>query len=541
MKFILKIIFLTVMSYAIPLAPSEAFKFIIDETKQNISIQLILNPDVYIYKDELKITYNEQDITNTFELKQPKIKENNEVFFDDLKIDFPKYVVKNKDNIKIYYQGCSTEGLCYQPLVASFIYENDRLNLNYANKELRKLELEKMQKERIGSEYENSLLNSSFLISVLTFFMYGLLLSFTPCTLPMVPIISSILAKNSGKSPIFSSIIYVLGMAISYTIAGIVAVLVGSGIQSFFQNSIVIIIFSGIFVALALSMFGLYEFKVPNLIANTINNKSSKLSGVFGIFIMGVLSALIVGPCVAAPLAGLLIYIANTNDMILGASALFFMSIGMGVPLIAIGFGFKFITGAWMKEVNKFFGFLLLAVAIYFLSRVLENVIINTLYAILGICFVIAFGLFESAKNKLKLCLKLPLVIVLIISIFLLDKTYNKQEFISKNEPFIEFIETKESLVLKEKNIIYFTAKWCDNCHIMDKTTFKDKDVIEVLNHYNLIKIDLTSPNDFEQKIAQKYKVFGPPVIIVVDSDGKVIKQIIGLVDAKTLLKELGY
>ena len=540
MKILLQILF-SVFLFAEALTPDEAFKFLIDNNKQFLNIKINLSDDVYLYKDELKITKNEENITTTFNLDGAVIKDDKEVFFNELNFDFPIYAFKNKDNIKIYYQGCSLEGLCYQPLVASFVYENDRLNLKYANKELQKLKKEKLQKEQVGSDYEITLLNSTFIFSLFTFFIYGLLLSLTPCTLPMVPIISSILIKSSGKSPIISSIIYVLGMAISYTIAGVVAALLGSGVQAFFQNQFVIFAFSGIFILLALSMFGFYELKMPNLITNHINSKMSKLNGLIGIFLMGVLSALIVGPCVAAPLAGLLIYIANSNDIILGASALFCMSIGMGIPLIAIGFGFKFITGAWMQNINKFFGFALLCIAIYFLSRVLNEQIINTSYAILGFIFVVYFNLFESAKNKFHLAFKVVLVGVLAFSIILLNKTYNHQEIILENKAKLEFVKEDNNLELKGKNIIYFTAKWCENCKIMDKTTFKDDLVINALNKYNLIKIDLTNPNEFEQAMAEKYKVFGPPVLVIVDGDGKVLKQIVGLVDSNTLLKELDF
>lgn len=530
MKYIFSIIMFVVCAYSSPLTPDEAFKFSVNEDTQSFNINLNISKGVYLYKSELKIIKNNNDITNTFNFHQVDFKDNNEVFFNNLKFDFPKFTIKNNDNIKIHYQACSLDGLCYQPLVTNFVYEDGVMVLKYANKELRK--------NNDFNDYEN-VLSSSFFIALLTFFVYGLLLSLTPCTLPMVPIISSILVKNSGKNPIVSSIIYVLGMSISYTIIGIIAASIGSGVQSFFQNKYVIISFSLIFIILAFSMFGFYEIKIPSFITNKLNNKISKLSGILGIFFMGILSALIVGPCVAAPLAGLLIYIAKTNDILLGASTLFVMSIGMGIPLIAIGFGFKFVTGAWMQEINKFFAFVMLALAIFFLDRILYEEIINVLYAILGIIFVISFRLFESTKSKFRLCFKVVLLAVLAFCIILLYKTFNKQEISVQENLNFEIVKSSEELILDDKNIIYFTADWCDNCKIMSKTTFKDSNVVNSFKKFKLIKIDLTKPNDFEDKISKKYNIFGPPVIAIVNKDGTLLKQIIGLVDTKTLLKEL--
>ncbi|MBZ7975580.1 protein-disulfide reductase DsbD [Campylobacter sp. RM12637] len=536
MKFIINILIFCVLAIANPLPPNEAFKFQLENNSQANFIKLNLNPDIYLYKNEIKVLLNNENITNKFDLSNAVLKDNVEVFYNTLEFDFPNFTLKNNDNIKIFYLGCSTEGLCYQPLVASFNYQNDKLVLEYDNKEALKL---KKEKQSTQNEYESKLLNSSFLISILTFFVSGILLSLTPCTLPMIPIISSILAKSSGKNPIISSIIYVLGMAISYTIAGIIAALVGSGVQVFFQNPIVIILFSLIFVILSLSMFGLFELKMPNFIVNSVNKKSSKYSGIIGVFLMGVLSALIVGPCVAAPLAGILIYVANSNDVLLGAFSLFFMSIGMGIPLIAIGFGFKFITGSWMQYVNKFFGFILLGIAIFFLERIINENITNILYALLGISFVVFFGLFENTKNKFFLFFKIILVLILAYSFILLNKTFNPSNNISQQN--LEFTQAKEKLNLSSKNIVYFTASWCENCKVMQNTTFKDKEVINELKNYNLIKIDLTNPNQFEQEMAETYKVFGPPVLLVLNDKGEVLKQIIGLVDAKTLLKELNF
>lgn len=538
MKIIIKILLLSVILFAEALPPNEVFQFQISNSPAIKIIKLNLDSSVYLYKDELKITHNNNDITKDIDLKKPILKDNIEVFLNQIEFNLPNFILKDNDNVKIFYLGCSTEGLCYQPLVASFNYLNNSFSLEYANKEAIKL---KKEEKNAKSEYEIQLLNSSFLINILTFFISGLLLSLTPCTLPMVPIISSILAKSSGKKPVFSSIVYVLGMALSYTIAGVVAALLGSGVQAFFQSPIVIIIFSLIFVLLSLSMFGLYELKMPSFLVNKINQKSTNLSGVIGIFLMGVLSALIVGPCVAAPLAGILIYIANSNDVVLGASALFAMSIGMGIPLIAIGFGFRFITGAWMQYVNKFFGFVLLAIAIYFLERLFDETITNILYAILGICFCVFFGLFESSKNKIMLFFKVFLVLILAFSFILLNNVFRNYEKYEIVEEKLEFIQATNKLELSSKNIVYFTASWCENCKVMQKTTFKDKDVINALNHYNLIKIDLSNPNKFEQEMAEKYKIFGPPVLLVLNDKAEVIKRIVGLVDAKTLLKELNF
>ncbi|WXG20490.1 cytochrome c biogenesis protein CcdA [Campylobacter concisus] len=246
---------------------------------------------------------------------------------------------------------------------------------------------EKEQKDEANPEFTelsedqsiaNELSSKNFFISLATFFGYGLLLSLTPCVFPMIPILSSIIVSKGGslnaKKGFLLSLVYVVAMSLAYALAGVGASLLGFGIAGALQNIYVLGAFAAIFVILSFSMFGFYDIKLPSKFENLISKKSQNSSGLVGVFIMGFASALIVSPCVAAPLAGALLYIAQSGDAIYGGIMLFVMGLGMGAPLLVIGLSSGKLLprpGGWMDEVKKFFGFLMLIMAVWILSRVL--------------------------------------------------------------------------------------------------------------------------------------------------------------------------
>jgi len=281
-------------------------------------------------------------------------------------------------NLKVTYQGCSDEGTCYPPIskVVTVNFNQHTAVIQGAGQGKAGLSL-----------FSNStgiaamIASHSFLWVLLAFFGFGILLAFTPCILPMIPILSSIIVGQSDRitaiQGFFLALAYVLGMAITYAVAGVIAGLIGSSVQAFFQSPIFIILFSLLFVVLAISLFGAYELQLPSALRDRLTSISQhqKAGNYFGVAIIGCFSALIVSPCVSAPLIGALAYIGKTGNAVLGGFSLFCLGLGMGVPLLVFGaVGGKLLpkAGSWMSVIKVFFGFVLLAVTVFLLSRILS-------------------------------------------------------------------------------------------------------------------------------------------------------------------------
>ena len=416
------------------LSPQEAFKVSSEQTDQGINIVIKLGDKIYAYDDKLHIELvSPVKVLLDKEIVRPKPVSFHGfiVHRKNINIQIPeniikKYVKNGKYKIKVSYQGCSELGLCYQPM--SNIYKYNLSNNISKTNQIVKPVTSVSEEDKIASTIKNS----SFFIVLLTFFGFGLLLSLTPCVFPMIPILSSVIVSQSDenmntKKAFFLSLVYVLSMSLAYTIAGVLAGLFGANIQVALQNPWVISIFSLIFVLLAFSMFGFYEIQMPSFIQSKLSKKSDsrKKGGVLGVAIMGFLSALIVGPCVAAPLAGALVYIGHSGDALLGGAALFVMSLGMGVPLLIVGAGAgKFMPrpGPWMDNIKAIFGVLMLAVAIYMLSRILDAQVTMFLWMALLLITSVYMGALEplskEAKGWVKFFKGLGLI-VFIYSIFL--------------------------------------------------------------------------------------------------------------------------
>jgi thiol:disulfide interchange protein DsbD len=353
-------------------------------------------------------------------------------------------------------------------------------------------------------------------------------------------------------------------MAVAYTIAGVLAGLFGSNLQAALQDPFVIYAFSAVFVALAMSMFGFYELKLPDAIVNKVSSSKSK-SGVVGVAIMGFLSALIVGPCVAAPLAGALVYIGQTGDAVLGGMALFSMSIGMGLPLIAVGVSagrFMPKPGAWMTMVNAIFGIIMLGVAVWMLEKIASPDITMLLYAMLGIGSAIYFGVFEKDIHIFK---KSIAVILFIYSLALFLGVLSGSTSMSKPLEFLKpqvasastqnttshvpfttvtSIQELDALLTRHKGkkiILDFSAEWCTACKEFEEVTFSNENVQNKMDEFILIRADVTQNMQEQKDLSKKYGVFGPPVIIFFDEEGNVLsaKTIVGFMGPKEFLTHL--
>ena len=478
--------------------------------------------------------------------------------FDDLNLTIPYNLLKSKVDskefeIELKFQGCSKAGLCYAPMSQKQILV---LNTNIQD------EVSKNINET--DNIANSLKEKNLLLVLLTFFGFGLLLSLTPCVFPMIPILSSIIVGASTNETMtasrgfFLSLVYVLSMSIAYTIAGVIAGIFGANLQVALQNPYVLVIFALIFVALAFSMFGYFEIRLPQAIQNRVNKTTDgkEKQGILGIAIMGFLSALIVGPCVAPPLAGALVYIGQTGDAILGGLALFVMSLGMGVPLLLIGLGAgKFMPkpGGWMESITKIFGIVMLGVAIWLLDRVLNANIIMYLWALLLLGSAIYLKIYQHILAQLITVVIFILGVVLFVGAISgatnplnpLEKfTSSKMTQVSDEKLIFKKVKNIQELELAIKNsnkpvMLDFWASWCVSCKELEEITFQDEQVINKLQEFTLLKADVTENNDEDKALQKKFGVVGPPALIFWDKDKNEIQasRIIGYKNPKDFLE----
>ncbi len=487
------------------LSPDVVFKLdITAKDASNLTASFKVVPGYYLYKQRVKFEIKDA-ATGTIaaiELPQAEIKVDKnfgkqEVYHHDFVANI-KLSAANNPIVKATYQGCSEKGLCYAP-------QNKIFNINLVsanNSEASSL---------VGNNDDKTttaLKSGNLWLVIAGFFVAGLLLSLTPCVLPMIPILSSIIvgsqskqAQNNktGSSKLHAfglSVGYVLGMALSYTLAGVAAGLSGNLLSQSLQSPLVLGLTALLFVVLAFSMFGFYELKLPSAFESKLLNASNKLKGgeFVGVFIMGVLSALIVSPCVAAPLAGALIYIGQTHNVLLGGAGLFALAIGMGVPLLLIGASAGSLlpkAGGWMTAVRNLFGVLMLVMAAYIAWPVLPASLTTPVNNLLGV----------STKHTLP---------------------FTRVKSVTELDAAIASAKGKTVM-------LDFYADWCTSCKEMEKLTFSDAKIKAALANTVLLQADVTANNDDDQALLKRFGLFGPPGIIFFDKTGAEVKtRVIG-------------
>jgi thioredoxin:protein disulfide reductase len=595
MRKLLLFLFLVTGVFALPsfLMPEEAFipHAKLSDTMQ-IEADIQLAEGIYLYADKLKIELITKNGISIKEIQSPKSVDHDG---DMAYVDSPNFLVTlQKDSavegmqdiqMKLSYQGCSEKGLCYEPLWKTFDLSIDTSFLEIKQTKLKSLNLgdptpvkaeETIQKEKpqISQDLSetdaiaDTIKSGNIFIVLLTFLGFGLLLALTPCVFPMIPIISGVIISQgkdiTTRKAFMLSLVYVLAMAVAYTIAGVLAGLFGANLQAALQTPWVIYSFAGVFVALAMSMFGYYELKLPDSLVAKVSASGNK-GGYIGVAIMGFLSALIVGPCVAAPLAGALVYIGQTGDAVLGGMALFSMSIGMGLPLILVGVSagrFMPKPGMWMTMVTAIFGVMMLGVAIWMLERIVDAQIITLLYAILGISFAIYLGALESGGHVFKKTVAVILFIytlALFIGVlagsvsltkplaFLQAKTTTVLSAVENKHPeFIKITSISELDALLEKHkgkkiLLDFSAEWCTACKELEEVTFSDARVKDKMDAFVLIQADITDNSDENKALSKKYGVFGPPALLFFKESGELqaSKTIIGFIAPDPFLTHL--
>jgi thiol:disulfide interchange protein DsbD len=487
-----------------------------------------------------------------------------EIFLD--KVDVAKPLTLNAS-----YQGCSDKGLCYPPIDKTFNIEfvqtlSASPSLDSANANI------KSSPENDNTQIAKLFKGGSFWLIVSFFFGAGLLLALTPCVFPMVPILSGIIVGRGHKithaHAFILSLAYVLGMAITYALAGVAAGYSGNLLSNALQTPWVLGSFAAIFVVLSLSMFGIYELQLPTALQSKLSNTSNKLHGghISGVFVMGALSAIIVGPCVAAPLAGALLYISKTHDAILGGTALFFLALGMGAPLMLIGSSAGALlpkAGPWMEAVKRIFGVLMLAMAIWIVSPVISVTVQMLLWAALLIFSAIYLHALDplphNARGWAKSGKGLGILCLLLGAAYLIGAMSGARDILrplgnivhsSVDTPAkLNFARIKNSSELdariaqaKGKVVMLdFYADWCVSCKEMDRLTFSDANVQAKLKNAVLLQADVTA-NDAEDKtLLQRYQLFGPPATLFFGQQGRELAdlRVTGFQDVSEFMNSL--
>ena len=508
----------------------KAFKFKIYSSKdlKQLDIKFKIETDYYLYKNKIDIKIdpilNFDLIKDNGEIKEDEFFGKQEVFYNDTTIKIiPKAPLSKRYQIILQYQGCSEKGLCYPPVTKII----DSSNIKSYSSGVTNSETDILI---------SKLSDQSFILTLLGFFLSGLLLSLTPCVLPMVPILSGIIISSNPKNSIRLTLSYVAGITFTYTLLGIIAGLTGTLLSSSLQNTNFILFAGFLYFIFAIAMFGLFELTLPPKIQNKITNflQSFKLENSLNVFVLGLISSLILSPCVAPPLAAAILYIGKSSDLILGGASLFFMSLGMSAPLLAIGIFSTKITpkpGPWMIIIKRLLGFILLAMAIYITRPLLsELVFFYSLFLILIVSIV--FIIWSNKKNKMKTKVILTIIGLTMIGLIIFQMKpmwinsnhESKQKFTLINN----IAELKNFLTDTNKKPIMldFYADWCVACLEYEKFTFNNPNVSNLLSDFELLQVDVTDNKKEHQLLLKEFDLFGPPGIIFFDSEGEEIKEL---------------
>ena len=565
------------------LEPDEAFNFSASINKhQQLALNWRIAKGYYLYQKKIAATIIEPNTLSIGTINFPEGQQKTDeifgetlVYYNDVTLIAPfstPLKQQTKITIEVSFQGCADIGVCYPPM-------KKRLTLSLQASEEINTPSKPSSTSKLLSEHDqiaNSLFSNTVWLTCLTFLGFGILLSFTPCVFPMIPILSGIIIGHgkdlTTRKAFYLSFSYVFASALTYALFGVLAGLFGSNLQATFQNPWILSFFSALFVLLALSMFGLYQIQLPIAIQSKLSQLSQhqKHGSLWGSAIMGALSTLIVGPCVAAPLAGVLIYIGQTADAVLGGFALFSLGMGMGVPLLIIGVSAGKLlpkAGHWMEPIKYFFGVMLLAVAIWLLERILPASIILVLWAGLLIVSAVYLKVFERLPDNAKGWYKLSKgigAILLIYGIILMVgaasggsnplKPLAHLSINPKNNtqlhalPFKKIKNTDDltrALQLAAKNkqfvMLDFYADWCISCKEMEAFTFTDAFVQDALRDVVLLQADVTQNDKEDKLLLNKFSLIGPPAILFFDLNSAELKhnRVIGYMGPDDFLTRL--
>ena len=533
----------------------EAFQFSAakSENQENVIVNWSIAEGYYLYQEKISVKLNQEENASfdvaTFSISP---EDYNDPYFGLMKI-FKKPVqaifkvsqspLKAEDMVEIAYQGC-TEGFCYPPEVKEIKVADLPIaqvaNTEKTSENSTALSAQpKAEQDRLAE----SLFNSKY--AVFGFFLLGLGLAFTPCVLPMLPLLSAIVIGQNQRPNMWRafalSFVYVQGMALTYTLLGLIVAAIGLPFQVALQHPYVMIGLSIIFVLLALSMFGVFTLQLPSSLQTKLSllSQQQKAGALGGVFLMGMIAGLVASPCTSAPLSGALLYVAQSGDLFTGAITLYLLALGMGVPLILITlFGNKILpkSGMWMETVKKLFGFVMLALPVFLISRILPDEWTPRLWAMLGTAFFIWFA-FQMPKNGTGWVFRILFLVAAMISVkplqtWIWGESQAPSAVENKAVSHVEFkkvkseAELQQALAENNKPLVMLDlyADWCVACKEFEKETFSDPSVQKAFGNMLLLQVDMTKNSEENRALMTKYKVLGLPTILFFNQDGKEIE-----------------
>lgn len=568
------------------LPPDQAFQFFASVKDANtLHVNWKVAENYYLYREKIQLALTKADSVKLGAYNVPRGTPKHdeafgqvEIFHNGLGFDVPLSrtdAAAQTIIIEAKYQGCADRGVCYPPMAKAI-----ELAVPIVTEPMATLtDVKPAPALSEQDQIVQSLHQDSLWLTLLSFFGFGLLLSLTPCIFPMIPILSGIIVGHghriSTRRAFLLSLSYVVASALTYTVFGIFAALFGSNLQAIFQQPWIIVLFSGVFVVLSFSMFGFYHLELPKSLQAKLHNSSERHrdGSLWGAAIMGALSSLIVGPCVAAPLAGALIFIGQTGDAVLGGGALFAMGLGMGVPLLLLGASAGKLlpkAGNWLNVTKAVFGVIMLAVAVWMLSRILPGAVTMLLCAMLLILPSIYLNALEplpehcSGWRKLwkgigLLMLAYGLLLLIGFSMGNSNPLKPLQGFAANNAQAAEqdqglnftrvasLAELESRIAQATANnqpvMLDFYADWCISCKEMEAYTFTNPAVKQALAGFVLLQADVTQNNADDKALLEKFNLIGPPAILFfgADQQEKPAHRVIGYQDAGTFMKTLAH
>ncbi|WP_417439042.1 protein-disulfide reductase DsbD [Idiomarina sp.] len=507
------------------LSVDQAFDFDSEINGNKVTVSWVVAPEYYLYQHRFKVV-PENALAAVPEL--PQGESHSDEFFgesivyrDYVEWSFTLNPEFSGNTITVQYQGCADAGLCYPPTE-------------------KQIKLSSTNETGSGSttappDTDSSLFGigeQHLIITLLLFFALGIGLAFTPCVFPMYPILSGVVLGNrerNWKNTLWLSFIYVQGMAITYSLLGLVVASAGMQYQAYFQHPVVLIVLAVLFALFALSMFGAYTLQLPISWQSKLQSFSGQQSGgnVVGVFIIGAISGLVASPCTTAPLSGALLFIAQSGDVVSGAAILYALSLGMGVPLILFGLsGGKLLpkAGAWMNVVKQFFGWLLLAVTLFLIERLIPTSISMWLWIFYFI--LAAVSLAVSISQPLRTTTKV-ITIVLLAAAATTGSYWqvNKAQLEQKSHGLFTVVsnvsDIQQQIAESDRWVmIDLYADWCVACKEFEQYTFSDEQVQAQFQEFKLIQADVTRNNAQDVEILSRYKVLGLPTILFFDTEG---------------------
>ena len=556
----------------------QAFQLDVQRSDAGVSMQWQIAENYYLYQDKLAFSLNGKPVENAPQFLSSAEQYEDPyfglvtIFKHDLNLTLPLKDPQPQDLLEVTYQGCA-KGFCYPPETKQFQLGDLSSNISASHEMQNSVETHQtsqsaVENANVFSSQQNQLAESlsQSKYAMLWFFVLGIGLAFTPCVLPMLPLLSAIVIggrkeETSNWRALALSFMYVQGMALTYTLLGLVVVLIGLPFQIALQSPYVLIGLSIVFVLLALSMFGLFTLQLPSSLQTKLTqfSQQQKSGAFFGVFVMGAIAGLVASPCTSAPLSGALLYVAQSGDFVIGALTLYLLALGMGLPLILITvFGNKILpkSGAWMENVKTAFGFVMLALPIFLISRIIPSVWEPRLWALLGVSFFIWLAT-QMRSNGIGLFFRIVFFVAAMVSAQPLQnwvwqdnaatsQAANAQSAV-KNSLVFQQISNYDELqaVLKQHPnkmaMLDLYADWCVACKEFEHKTFADPQVQTALSDVLLLRVDMTNNSESNRTLMKALAVTGLPTIIFFNQQGEEIQaqRITGFLPAEAFMATL--